>query len=126
MRVRGAGRAVKCPRRQWMPIEAGSGGEPTIKVTHRVNRHACAREPEPEAVFSDEQWTAIAKSISPKNPKNIPAKERRDICIALMFYFQSLQDIERTVKKEADKKAGQRSKRIKGGSAMWIVIYVAM
>jgi hypothetical protein len=113
MRVRGSGRAVRCPRRQWMPIEAGSGGELTIKVRHRDSKHPCAREPEPEAVFSDEQWAAIAKSISPKNPKNIPAEEQRDICIALMAYYHSLEDIERTAENEAEKKAAQRSKRIK-------------
>src|SRR5262245_20231604 len=114
MWVRGAGRAARCPRRQWMPIEAGSGGELRIKrLGHRPVQDRLKYGPEPETVFSDEQWTAIAKSISPKNPKNIPAKERRDICIALLDYYHSLMDIERTADKEADKKAAQRSKRIK-------------
>jgi len=40
-------------------------------------------EPDPKAVFSPEQWTAIAKSIS---LDKISPKEQREICIALMGY----------------------------------------
>jgi hypothetical protein len=66
-----------------MPIEAGSGGELTIKVRHRDSKHPCAREPEPEAVFSDEQWAAIAQLIE---RSEIPLKAKKDICLALFEY----------------------------------------
>ena len=61
--------------------------------------------PEPKAVFSSEQRAAIAASIG----QTIPAKEQRDICIALMEYYHSLEDVERTAAKEGT----QPSKRLK-------------
>ena len=66
-----------------MPIEPGSQGELRIKL--RLGHRPLQERPylEPETVFSDEQWAAIAQLIG---RSEIPLKAKKDICKALFEY----------------------------------------
>jgi hypothetical protein len=75
--------------------------------------------PEPNAVFSQQQWAAIAKSIP---CQEIPTKEKRAICTALMEYdlaqSAAMEDAQRSKRVKIDPKA-------KGRKALEQFVYYA-
>ena len=56
--------------------------------------------PEPEAVFSPDQWAAIAKAIS---LDRIPSSGKREICYAIFAYDLARTENERTTYEASEK-----------------------
>jgi hypothetical protein len=73
--------------------------------------------PKPEAVFSPEQWTEIAKAVS---PDTIPANEKRAIGDAIIEHLFDCQAIERAADEAEEEKPTRRQvdPRAKGRAAL--------
>jgi hypothetical protein len=72
--------------------------------------------PEPEAIFSPDQWTEIAKAIS---RLEIPAKDQHDICSALMAYHFARVNNERAAEEDTRKSTRRKvDPRAKGAEAL--------